>query len=82
MRIETPERYMKVSDEDRQLDMIEDYITCLTEELEEAKTQLNQKKKWGKRQQLRETIEHLELQLKLARREEKHLMEKIWGVKY
>lgn len=72
----------RAEDADRMLDQIEDYIVYLVEELDEIKRQLDREKRWMRRQMLKDKYFHYELQLKLARREEKHLTEKMWGVKY
>lgn len=78
-RIETPEKFLKASDDDRRLDHLEDWIKALSEDLEERQAQLKTEKNRGRKQILRGEIARLKTQLKLARREEKILNDHIWG---
>lgn len=79
MKIEIPERYMRPTDEDRELEKVEDKITFLAEELSETKKQLDREKKRGRLRMLKEQLQRLEMDLQLARNEERYLLKKIYG---
>lgn len=80
MNIETPEGIKTIaSSEDRLLDQIENRITFLKAELEAVNSKLQREKRFFKRRQLEDQKDKLELELRWARFQEKHLTKSIFG---
>ena len=77
--IEIPERYIRPTDEERELDRVEEKLSFLTDEITQTKEQLNKEQNRTQARILKQHLLRLETDLKLVQREKNYLINKVYG---